>query len=150
MSKARKRFREPLNRDDYWMGMAFMLAAGSPSSRQQGCIIVGLNNEPVGMAHDGSPKTMQQECEHVVHAETNALFNAKLPLAGGTAYVTHTPCYHCVLSLAAANIKRIVYFQTKPLDPDTLDAMRCAYGQIDEFRGNLNWMRDYIKTLSIF
>ena len=148
-NKGRKRLREPLHRDDYWMGMAFMLAAGSSSMRQQGCVIIGMNNEPVGIAHDGSPKTMQ-DSEHVVHAETNALFNCKLPLAGGTAFVTHTPCYHCVLNLVAANIKRIVYFQTKPLDQDTLDAVRSAYGQIDEFRGNLNWMRDYLRGLNIF
>jgi len=130
--------------------MAFMMAAGSSSSRQQGCVIVGMNNEIVGIAHDGSPKTMQQDAEHVVHAETNALFNCRLPLAGGTAYITHTPCYHCVLNLVGANIKRIQYFQTKPLDPNILDAVRCAYAQIDEFKGNLNWMRDYMKSLSIF
>lgn len=131
------------------MGMAFMLAAGSSSFRQQGCVIVGTNNEVAGVGHDGSPKTMQ-DSEHPLHAEMNALFNCTLPLAGGTAYVTYTPCYHCVLSLVAANIKRIVYFKTKPLDQDTEEAMRCAYGQIDEFRGNLNWMRDYLKTLNIF
>lgn len=126
-----------------------MLAAGSSSMRQQGCIIVGTNDEPVGLGCDGSPKTMQ-DSEHVVHAETNALFNCTLPLAGGTAYVTHTPCYHCALNLVAANVKRIVYFPTKALDQDTTDAVRCAYGQIGEFRGNMNWMRDYIRTLNIF
>jgi len=149
MNKVRRRFKETVNRDDYWMAMAFMLSAGSSSNRPQGCIIVGTNNEPLAMACDGSPRSMQ-DSDHVVHAEMNAIFNCKGPIPGGTAYLTHTPCYHCALNLIGANIKRIVYFPTKSIDPDTLDAVRCAYAQSDEFKGNLNWMRDYLKTLNIF
>jgi deoxycytidylate deaminase len=147
MRKSKRR--EPLNRDDYWMAMVFMLAAGSTSIKQQGCIVVNSNYELLGMGHDGHPKTMQ-ECEHTIHAEMNALFNCELPIHSGMAYLTHTPCYHCAMSLVAANIKRIVYFHTKPIDSETEDAIKCSYGQLEQFKGNLNWMRDYIKTLDIF
>lgn len=149
MNRTRKRFREPIDRDALWMGQAFMLAAGSVSSRQQGCIIVGTNHQPMGMGHDASPQSMQ-DGDHVVHAEINALLNCKQPLAGGTAYITHTPCYHCVMALLASNIRRIIYFPTKTPDEDTVDAVRCGYAQLEEFKGNLNWMRDYLRTLDVF
>lgn len=144
-----RRFRETVHRDDYWMAMAFMLSAGSTSNRPQGCIIISVNGDPLGMACDGTPKSMQNS-DHVIHAEMNAIFNCKYPISNGIAYLTHTPCYHCAMSLISANIKRIVYFPTKSIDSDTVDAIRCAYAQLDEFKGNLNWMRDYIKTLNIF
>lgn len=141
--------REIVNNDDYWMGMAFMLAAASNSDRPQGCIIVNSNNESIGMACDGSPKSMKDNT-HVVHAEMNAIFNCKQPISGGTAYVTHTPCYHCIMSLIGANIKRIVYFSTNVIDRDAVNAIGCSYVHLEEFNGNLNWMRDYLKVLDIF
>ena len=146
---SKRRFREPINRDDYWMAMAFMLAAGSNSASQQGCVIVGSDNAPLGMGHDG-PLRGTQDSEHVIHAEMTALFGCASWDSGGVAYVTHTPCYHCVLNLLGANIKRIIYFPTETIDPHALDAARCAYGQIEEFKGNLNCIRDYIRTLDIF
>lgn len=131
------------------MAMAFMMSAGSTSNRPQGCIIVGSKDEPLAMACDGAPKFMQSS-NHSIHAEMNAIFNCKIQISTGTAYLTHTPCYHCVMSLIGANIKRIVYFPTKTIDSDASDAIRCAQVQSEEFKGNLNWMRDYIKTLDVF
>ena len=90
-----------------------------------------------------------QEYDHVIHAEMNALF-ACHSWGGGTAYITCTPCYSCVVNLISANIKRIIYFSTEEIDPAALDAVKCEYGQIEKFKGNLNWMRDYINTLDIF
>lgn len=148
MTKPRKRvLRDALNRDDYWMGMALFYAAGSRTAgRQQGAVIVGANFEPLGWGMDGPPKCMP-DCEHVLHAEMNALFNAKIPAAGGSIYITHSPCYDCTLAILAANIKRIIYLANRPLDSAALDAVRNAYAQIDEFRGNLYWMRDHLMTL---
>lgn len=130
------------------MGMAFMLSAGS-ICRGQGAIIVGPNQEPVGMGFDGLPKSMSNG-EHSVHAEINAIFNSQCHTINCTIFITHTPCYHCVMSILAANIKKIIYFQTKSLDSDVADAVRCGFGQIQEYKGNLNWMRDHIRFLDIF
>lgn len=148
MSKVKKKVREQLDRDDYWMGMAFLIAAGSKNYvRQQGAVLVGLNSELLCMACDGLVKV--PDGDHSPHAEINTLLGAKTPTQGGTLYITHTPCYYCALAIAAAAIKRVVYFPTKKIDDNSLDAFRVAYVQPEEFRGNLNWMRDYMKTLDM-
>lgn len=147
MQKVRKR-RESIIGDDYWMGLAFMVAAGSTSMRQQGCVLVGTNNNLITVACDGSPSNMQ-DSDHIVHAETNALLKIS-PQLGGTAYLTHTPCYNCCLNLLTANFKRIIYNSTKTIDPNTLNAAQTAYGRLEEYKGNLNWMRDYLASLDIF
>jgi tRNA(Arg) A34 adenosine deaminase TadA len=143
----RKRNLEPLNRDEYWMGLAFMTAAGSRSHRPQGAVVAGPTlADLVALDHDGPPKGMP-DSEHVVHAEINTLFNCQSVPHGSTLYITHTPCYGCIMAALAAGIKRIVYFKTKTLDPNCVDAIRVGYAQVEGFRGNLNWMRDHIKTL---
>ena len=87
------------------------------------------------------------EGEHSVHAELNAVFNSKPIPQGSTIYITHTPSYYSILAILSANIKRIVYFSTKKLDDNAQDAIRSAYAHVEEFKGNLNWMRDHIKLL---
>lgn len=93
---------------------------------------------------------MPNDCDHVIHSEMNALLSCKTPINGGVVYLTHTPCYSCSLGLLASNIKRVVYFPTKKIDENTLNAFQTAYAQAEEFKGNLNWMRDYMKSLDIF
>ena len=145
----KRRFRETINKDDYWLGLAFMVAAGSSNNRQ-GCILVGANNEPITFAFDGSLNTQGNNSpkneEHPIHAELKSVLSSSA--SGGTAYITHTPCYNCVMALLSCGIRRIIYFSTKTLDSKSTDAVYCAYGQIEEFKGNLNWMRDYIGSLS--
>lgn len=129
------------------MGVAFIIAAGS-SGRQQGAVIVGPTlTDAIGMDHDGSPRGLP-EGEHVIHAEINALFNCPELPHGSTLYVTHTPCYNCVLAALAANVKRIVYFHTKDPDGNSVDACRQGYASLEKFEGNLNWMRDHFKGLA--
>lgn len=146
MSKVKKKLRDQLDRDDYWMGMAFLVAAGSKNyTRQQGAVLVGSNSEALSLACDGLPRAT--DGDHSPHAEINSLLAARTSVHGGILYVTHTPCYHCVLAIAAAGLKRVVYFPTRKLDDNSADALRAAYVQFEEFPGNLNWMRDYMKTL---
>lgn len=148
MSKNKKRFKNLMNRNDYWMAMAFMFASGSVANHPQACIIVGLDNDVLGIACNNPPKSIESS-DHIIHAELNAIFNCNTPISGGVTYITHTPCYNCCLSLIAANVKTIVYFPTGDIDPKSLHAMQCAYGQIIKFNGNLNWIRDYVKFLNI-
>ena len=136
-----------ISRDDYWIGMAFMIAAGS-KNLQQGAVIIGPSSELLSMACDGFPKN--QDSKHTVPAEINAMFGSGSLLQNGTIYLTHTPCYNSCLAILAASIKRIVYFHTTPLDKNCSDVIRSTYAQIEEFHGNLNWMRDYLQTLDIF
>lgn len=146
MSKAKKKIRDQIDRDDYWMGVAFIFAAGSRNyNRQQAAILLGSNLELLSMACDGLQKAT--DGDHSPHAELNSLLNARVPTSGGTLYITHTPCYHCAVAISAASIKRVIYFPTKKIEDNSLEAFRAAYVQPEEFRGNLNWMRDHIKTL---
>ena len=150
----KKKFKETINKDDYWLGLAFMVAAGSSSNNRQGCILVGANNEPINFAFDGSLSSTHahnnspKNEEHPIHAEMKSVLSSSI--SGGTAYITHTPCYNCVIALLSCGIRRIIYFSTKTLDSKSTDAVYCAYGQIEEFKGNLNWMRDYINTIDVF
>jgi hypothetical protein len=48
--------------------------------------------------------------------------------------------------LVANGIERIIYFPTNDLDSRCHDAVR-GIASLFEFRGNLNWMRDYLADL---
>lgn len=128
------------------MAMAFMLAAGSRSNQPQGCIIVNSNNEPLAMSCDSVVKSTN----HIIHAEINAIFNYQTAINNGIVYLTHTPCYACLISLIKIEIKRIVYFPNKALDSDVESVAKSSFVKLDEFKGNLNWIRDYIRTLDVF
>lgn len=130
-----------LNRDDYWMGMAFFVTAGSNNSIPQGAVLLGSNSELLSIAYSGFQKVSD------IPAEINALLSAKVSSQGGTLYLTHTPDYNSALAIAAACVKRLVYFSDEKIENRCLDTLRSAHIQLEEFQGNLNWMRDYIKTL---
>lgn len=51
-----------------------------------------------------------EEMEATPHAPIQALILArKEDIEGGTAYLTHPPCYVCAKALASAGIRKIVY-----------------------------------------
>lgn len=144
----KKKFKETVPKDDYWMALAFIVAAGSPSNNRQACILVDQNNEFINLSHDSSSKFSKNE-EHSVPAELNAIFSSSATISG-TAYITYTPSYNSVVALVSSGVRRIVYFSTKTLDSKCTEAVYCTYGQIEAFKGNLNWMRDYINTIDVF
>lgn len=145
--KNKKHFDDTLNRDDFWMGMAFNISAGS-KHRRQGAVIVTTAGELVTMAYDGLPRSLSED--HTIHAELKSILQAKSSLFGCTLYVTHPPCYHCSAAVVGAEIRRLVYFPMKLLDPQAADILRVGLVQAEEYRGNLNWMRDYLMSLEIF
>ena len=130
------------------MGLAFMVAPGSLTNNRQACILVDLNNQLINMAFDGSDNFIKND-EHSSHAEMNAiLFASTIP--AGVAYITYTPCYHCVKTLITCNINKIIYFPTKPLDSKITELVQNGHSWVEQFKGNLNWMRDYINTIDVF
>lgn len=151
MNKVRKKVRDQLERDDFWMGMAFLVAANSQNTRQQGAVLLAANGDLLTVTHDGilQQNLKPADSAHFPSAEINALLTVKSSAHGGTLYLTHTPGYPSVLAITAAFIKRLVYFPTKKMDENSLEALRAAYVQGDEFSGNLNWMRDYMKALDM-
>lgn len=145
MSKTRKRFKDSIDVDDYWMAIAFMFSASSMSNRPQACVVVSVDGELLVVSNDAIVSG-----NHIVSAEMNSILNCKSSISDSIVYLTYSPSYNSVLVLIKKNVKRIVYFPTKSLDSDTLDVVRLANVNIKEFKGNLNWMRDYLKTLDIF
>jgi tRNA(Arg) A34 adenosine deaminase TadA len=142
MSKSRKRIKD-LNRDDYWMAVAFVMAAGS-TGKINSCLVVGSNGELLSSACENTSRNSKYTFNPVI----SALFNCKNAV-GSTVYVTCTPCYESFMALINANVKKIVYFSTKSLEEDVLDAAKgCTL--IEEFKGNLNWVRDYFKYADDF
>lgn len=142
-----------LRNDDYWMGVAFMIASSPSSIFNEGCIIVNSNNEIISVGFDSLPNGLDgnySKSDHVVHAEMNAITQCKVSIFNSTVFITYTPCYNCVLTLVAAQVRKIVYFSTGKLDAESRDLIDKIAFKVEEFKGNLNWMRDYIQSLNVF
>lgn len=147
-NKFRKKSR--LESDDFWMGVAFFVAVNSQNRHQQGAILIDTYGNPIAVSHNGFVQNSNvAESTHFPSAEINALLTVKSSARDGTLYLTHTPCYQSVLMIIAACVKRLVYFSTKKMDANSLEALQSACVEDEEFSGNLNWMRDYMKTLDM-
>lgn len=140
------KFNQVLNKDEYWIAVSFILAAGS-KGKGTACLIVNSQNEIISCACD---KLTFSNSKHAFSPESLAVLKIACDSTNSTAYLTHTPNYDSVMLLIAANIKRIVYFPNKCIDQNSLDIAKSAYVQLEEFKGNLNWVRDYFQVLNIF
>lgn len=109
---------------EYFMSMALLSAQRSKDpSRQVGCCIVADDNHIISVGYNGFPNgcsddiypwnkdksVMNNKYNYVVHAEANAILNAKCPLKGCTLYVTYFPCNECTKLIIQSGIKKIVY-----------------------------------------
>jgi dCMP deaminase len=93
-------------------------------STKVGAVIVRPDLTVVSLGYNGFPRGMVDNEElyadkptkysRTVHAEVNAVLNAKASVEGCTAYVTAPPCTNCALVLIQAGIERVVYY--KPSD----------------------------------
>ncbi len=83
-----------------------------------GCLIVspdrrqwtgGYNGFPVGVA-DTDERLSDRELRNrlTVHAELNAILNARRDLSGWTLYVTKAPCTRCAMDIIQAGIRHVV------------------------------------------
>lgn len=117
------------SKDEYFLCQAKLVATrGTCVRRQVGCILVderghvlstGYNGPPAGMEHcidspcDGAtcpPGEGLDKCE-AVHAEQNALLQCPDVYKIHTAYVTTSPCIHCVKLLMNTSCQRIVFLE---------------------------------------
>ena len=151
-------------RDEFYMGMAFWAAAKSKDPKTQcGAVIVSSQNEPLGWGYNGPPRQIDdnniswgrpEKYDWINHAETNAIEYSHRSTKGATIYVTGHPCKDCMLDIVTADIYRVVWFrqktdgksQTDP-DPKAIEIAEKGKVKIEEFSGNLNWMRDQIQMM---
>ena len=116
-----------LSRDEYFLAMSNLASTRATCDRLWcGCVLV-QGNEIVSTGYNGAPSGMAEcdevghllvrgkdnrdHCVRTVHAEQNALYQArkKSPnLEGATAYINATPCEICLSELLKWGVKRVV------------------------------------------
>lgn len=163
-----KKPRETQPRDDRYMGLAFIHASFSKDpNTQMGSVIVSQDNRILGTGYNGPPSNFNDNAinwerpdkyDYIIHAEENAIDYSTESLVGATLYVTGKPCNKCMLKIGKHKIKRVLYYNHKPTDPSSMFATDLEFKKTEEiakaggvflmeYKGNLNWMRDYLKVL---
>ena len=121
--------RDYISWDEYFMGVALLASERSkdPSTQVGACIVdedrrilsTGYNGFPQGCSDDEFPwnrdeKLGDTKYQYVVHAELNAILNARgKNLAGSTIYVALFPCHECAKAIIQSGVKEVVYLSNK-------------------------------------
>lgn len=106
--------------DDYFLGMASYVSRKSkdPSTKVGSIIVrpdrtvasVGFNGFPRGLDDDPALYAdREKKYARTIHAEVNAVLNAKESLKGTSAYVTAPPCVGCALVLIQSGVAEVVH-----------------------------------------
>ncbi len=114
------------------MGVALLAAMRSkdPNTQVGACIVgednrilsTGYNGFPYGCSDDEFPweregDTCDTKYPYVVHAELNAILNARgKSLAGARIYVCLFPCNECAKAIIQSGITEIIYISDKYAD----------------------------------
>ncbi|MCK9576315.1 MAG: dCMP deaminase family protein [Clostridia bacterium] len=126
--------------EEYFMGIAILSSKRSKDpSTQVGACIVDKDNRIVSMGYNGFPKgcsdneypwgkegnPLDTKYMYVVHAELNAILNARGKNLEGTAlYVTLFPCNECTKAVIQSGIERVVYLDNKHEGTDSVIASK--------------------------
>lgn len=129
-----------LSWDDYFMSVALLSGKRSKDpSTQVGACIVNRNNIIESIGYNGLPKgcsddefswekegeTLNTKYPFVVHAELNAILNAKgKDLSGCKIYVALFPCNECAKAIIQSGISEVVYLSDKYADTDSVKASK--------------------------
>jgi dCMP deaminase len=165
-SNKKKPPRETVDADDYFMSLAFWTATRSRDPhRQEGAVIVGhdriLAAEPNGIPelirNDDFSWERVERLDYVERAIPNALWSAASQLHGGdtepTIYVTSFPSKRCMRAIVRAKLDKVIWFPlhekmgiNAEMSEKESDAVKklasLSKVTLDEYKGNLNWMRD--------
>lgn len=114
-----------LGRDEYFMGIAEMVAKRGTCSRARvGAVVIDGSNRILGTGYNGSPPGHphcidegckivvvgpKEYCIRTIHAEVNALLTVGSNESNLTIYSTHFPCFECLKVIVAKGITRIKY-----------------------------------------
>lgn len=118
---------ERLNWDEYFMSIALLASQRSPCQRLHVGSVIVKNNRLVSMGYNGfipgAPHISRVKDDHeqsIIHSEVNAISDCAkrgTSLLGAKIYVTHYPCINCFRSIAACEIKEVVYLNDYKNDP---------------------------------
>lgn len=91
---------------------------GAGVDRGVGACVVSPDQHQFSLGYCGFPRSIKDTPErlclpefrmyHTVHAELNAILNARCSVAGWTIYVTEAPCHDCCNAIIQAGITRAV------------------------------------------
>lgn len=126
--------------DEYFMGVAVLAGKRSkdPATQVGACIVdcenkilsQGYNGLPVGCSDDEFPwdregELLETKYPYVVHAELNAILNARgSNLYGSKIYVALFPCNECAKAIIQSGIKEVIYLSDKYSDTDIVKASK--------------------------
>lgn len=137
-SKHNKR-KNYLSWDETFMQMSRLIAKRSKDpNTQTGACIIDSNNIIVGLGYNGFPRGCSDEelpweregnflnkkYAYVVHAETNAIYNANKSVRGCKLYCTLFPCNECTKAIIQTGISEIIYESDKYHDEPAFVASR--------------------------
>lgn len=118
--------------DEYFIIQAMHASSrGSCIRRKVGCVLVNERNHVLATGYNGLPSGLTNCTENpcagayapsgtnlaacgATHSEKNALLQCPNIFQISTAYVTASPCIHCISDLLKTNCQRIVYLQKYP------------------------------------
>lgn len=111
--------KDRLKWDEYFMSIALLASCRSPCERLHVGSVIVKNNRIISMGYNGfipgAPHISRVQDNHeqsIIHSEINAITDCAkrgTSLDNAKIYVTHYPCPHCFRSIAASNIKEIIY-----------------------------------------
>ena len=114
-------FKERLNWDEYFMSIALLASQRSPCQRLHVGSVIVKNNRLISMGYNGyipgAPHISRVKDDHeqsIIHSEINALADCAkrgTSLKDSKIYVTHYPCINCFRSIAACEIKEVIYLE---------------------------------------
>jgi len=117
-----------MNWDEYAMSIAETVAQKSKDPwHKVGAVILRGDNSIASVGYNGFPQGVTEDWNNrdkrrllVIHAEQNALRYLK-PGEGKTLYSTLLPCNDCLKSIAAYQIKRVIYKETYNNDTSSIE-----------------------------
>lgn len=129
--------------DDYFMSVALLSGKRSkdPNTQVGACIVnknnviesIGYNGLPKGCSDDEFPwekegEMLNTKYPFVVHAELNAILNAKgKDLSGCKIYVALFPCNECAKAIIQSGISKVVYLSDKYSNTDSVKASKMMF-----------------------
>ena len=127
IKKLTSSWKERINWDEYFMGLALLISSRSACERLHvGCVLV-KDTRVISVGYNGFlPKTPHKSIvrdgheQATVHAEQNSISDCAkrgISCENATAYITHYPCINCAKILASSGIIEIKYHEDYHNDP---------------------------------
>ena len=135
----------PLSKQQRWDSTAYAMAdlfasQHSQQDKQVGACLVSPDRRQYSFGYNGPPKSCRDWDEDVdahIHAELNAVLNAKVDITGWTMFTTFHPCLACAANIIQKDLARVI---CPPIDeesewaPSQLEAQKILlrnHGRLD-------------------